>query len=108
MFHNYRHLFPSARVPLVLSAVSGPVTDGVHFAQTLCFPEFNAGPPRALAFKAFLLHNRSLLRVWRTPVLLTTVFVEWIAPRLARAQKSAFLYYFLCALRENHYKTYSK
>ena len=37
--------------------------------------------PAPLAFGAFFVQNRALLRVWRTCILQDSVFVEWIGPR---------------------------
>ena len=82
---------PLREVPLALPAVSRSGLDGTRFAQTLCFSKFNACPRGPLAFKAFLAQNRALLRVWRTGVLQTSVFIEWIGPRAPRVQKSAVL-----------------
>ena len=92
------------RLPWPLSAVlvSGP--PGFYFAQTLRFSGFHACPRAALEFKGFLAQNRALLRVWRTGVLLTSVFLEWIGPRTPRAQKFAVLQGFLCALYQKHCK----
>ena len=88
---------PLREVPLALPAVSRLGTDGIQFAQTLCFSMFNAGPPGPLAFKAFLAHKRALLRVWRTCVLQTSVFIEWIGPRVPLAPKDcSFVVLFVC------------
>ena len=74
-------------LPAVL--VPGPV--GTHVAQTVRFSRFIAVPPSPLEFKAFWAQNRALAAVWRTCVLLTTVFIDWIGPWRSRVQKSALL-----------------
>jgi hypothetical protein len=86
-----RHLCPCVRGVGLLSAVflSGP--PAVHFAQTLRFSRFIACPSNPLEFNAFWAQNRALAEVWRTCVLLTTVFIDWIGPWRSRAQKSALL-----------------
>ena len=73
---------PLREVPWPLPAVWLRGLGGIHFAQTLCFSRFNTCPPARFAFKAFLAQNRALLRVWRTCVLLTSVFIEWIGLRV--------------------------
>ena len=75
----------------LLPAVLGPGPAGTHVAQTLRFSRFIACPPSRLAFGAFWAQNRALAAVWRTCVLLTTVFIDWIGPWRSRAQKSALL-----------------
>ena len=86
-----RHLCPCVRGVGLLSAVLLSRTVGVHFAQTLRFSRFIACPPAQLESKAFWAKNRALATVWRTCVLLTTVFIDWIGPWRSRAQKSALL-----------------
>ena len=77
-------------------------TFGFDFAQTLRFSGFHACPPSALAFKAFLGQNRALLRVWRTCVLQTSVFIEWIGPRVPLTPKvCSFVILFVCTLRKH-------
>jgi hypothetical protein len=88
----------------LLPAVLGPGPVGTHVAQTLRFSRFIAGPPAPLEFKAFWAQNRALAEVWRTCVLLTTVFIDWIGPRRSRAQKSALLWHFSRAHFGNVYK----
>ena len=56
---------PLREVSWLRSAVSASGIDGMHVAQTLRFSRFIAGPRPPLAFKAFLVQNRALLRVWR-------------------------------------------
>ena len=74
----------------------------MHFAQTLRFSGFYACPPAPLAFKAFLAQNRALLRVWRTCVLQTSVFIEWIGPRVPLTPKvCSFVILFVCTLRKH-------
>ena len=92
---------PLREVPWPLPAVLVRGFPGTHFAQTLCFSRFYAGPPAPLAFKAFLAQNRALLRVWRTCVLLTSVFIEWIGPRVPLTPKvCSFVILFVCTLRK--------
>ena len=66
--------------------------------------QFIACPPSRLAFGAFWAQIRALAAVWRTCVLLTTVFIDWIGSRRSRAQKSALLYNFSRAHFGNVYK----
>ena len=78
---------------------------GTEFAQTLCFPRFNACPPSPLAFGARFAQNRALLRVWRTGVLQTSVFIEWIGARVPLTPKvCSFIALFVCTFRK-HLKT---
>ena len=97
-FHNLREFGVQTTViaaPLrwvgLLPAVLGPGDPGTHVAQALRFSRFIAVPPTPLEFKAFWAQNRALAAVWRTCVLLTTVFIDWIGPWRSRAQKSALL-----------------
>ena len=75
-----RYLCPCVRCSLAVPAVLVSGTPGVHVAQTLRFSRFIACPPAPLESKAFLAQNRALAAVWRTCVLLTTVFIDWIGP----------------------------
>ena len=76
------------RLPWLLSAVLVSGDAGADVAQTLRFSVFHACPPARAAFKAFLVQDRALLRVWRTCVLLTSVFIAWIGPRVPLPPKS--------------------
>ena len=88
---------PLREVPWPLPAVLVRGWAGTHFAQTLRFSVFHACPPAPLEFKAFLAQNRALLRVWRTCVLQTSVFIEWIGPRTPLTPKDCiFIALFLC------------
>ena len=78
---------PLREVPWPLCAVWVRGRPGIDFAQTLRFSGFHACPRPPLAFKAFLAQNRALLRVWRTGVLQTSVFIEWIGPRVPLTPK---------------------
>ena len=71
---------PLREVPWPVPAVLVRGRAGNACAQTLRFSGFHACPPAPLAFNAFLDRNRALRRVWRTCVLQTSVFIEWIGP----------------------------
>ena len=81
---------------------------GTHVARTLRFSRFIAAPPTRHAFGAFWAQNIALAEVWRTCVLLTTVFIDWIGPWRPRVQKSALLYTFRVHISETIIITYSK
>ena len=56
---------------------------------------FDTCPPASFEFKAFWAQNRSLVRVRRTCVLLTSVFYQLdLGPWRTRPQKSGLLYHF--------------
>ena len=65
------------------------------------FSRVMACTPGPLEFKAFWAQNRALAAVWRTCVLLTMVFIDWIGPWRSPAQKSALLFtLFACTFRK--------
>ena len=96
---------PLREVPWPLPAVWLRGLGGTHVAQTLRFSRFNTWPSRQLAFKAFLAQIRALLRVWRTCVLQTSVFIEWIGSWVSLIPKiCSFIALCVCALFENRCK----
>ena len=99
-----RHLCPCVRGVGLPSAVFLSGTAGVHFAKTLRFSRFIVCPPSRFEFKAFLAQIRALAAVWRTCVLLTSVFIDWIGPWRSRVQKSALIYNFSRAYFGKYYK----
>ena len=100
---NYPSSLPlCVRLPWPLSAVLCSGKAGFDFAQTLRFSGFHACPPSPAEFKAFLARIRALLRVWRTCVLQTSVFIEWIGPRVPLTPKvCSFVILFVCTLRKH-------
>ena len=100
---NYPSSLPlCVRLPWLLSAFLLPGAPGLHFAQTLRFSGFHACPRSRVEFKAFLAHIRALVRVWRTRVLQTSVFIEWIGPRVPLTPKvCSFVILFVCTLRKH-------
>ena len=91
----------SLAVPAVLPA-------SVHFAQTLRFSSFIACPRASLEFEPFWAQYHALAEVWRTCVLLTSFFLDWIGPWRSRVQKSALLNNFSRAHFGNDYKNWLK
>ena len=75
----------------LLPAVLGPGDAGTQVAQTLRFSRFMVCSPGPLEFQAFWAQNHALAEVWRTCLLPTTVFIDWIGPWRPRVQRSALL-----------------
>ena len=102
-FANYPSSLPlCVRLPWLLSAVSRSGTAGIDFAQTLRFSGFYACPRSPRAFGTHFAQNRALLRVWRTCVLVTSVFIEWIGPLVPLTPKvCSFVVLFVCTLRKH-------
>ena len=98
-----RYLCPCVRCSLAAVLVSGPPS--VHVAQTLRFSRFVACPRGPFAFKAIWVQNHALAVVWRTCVLLTSFFIDWIG---LGALESKSLHYYKRAPFGNDYKNLLK
>ena len=80
-----RAVFPGASCGFPLATSWRSRRSNARFLEV-----YSVSPP-PLEFKMFWAQNRALAEAWRTCVLLTTVFIDWIGPWRSRAQKSALL-----------------